>query len=165
MAEKYTLERPATRERLIGFVVDGMSDADAALAISTPTRSVTPQAITKFRERHIEAITAKQQALTEALHHRWIADKDARLGKLQDIYAGLDDVRANYGFMVTTEDVDENGETKIYTQHFNGQLAAQMRGVLSDASDELGQKPRPPESQPVAVAVQVNLSWADGTPA
>lgn len=143
-ANNGTLER--RKAKVFEYILTGaMSDAQVALALSTPKRSVTPQAITAFRERHATELAQVTIELIEEVKHRWIADKDARLGKLENIYDGLEEVKETYGFMVTTEEAaGKEGERVIYDQHFNGQLAAQMRGVLSDAADELGQKPKTP---------------------
>lgn len=144
MATHGFLETPAKRKKIIALVLDGMSDAQVARAVSNKSNTVTRQAITVFRKRHQDVLAPAEQQGIEAVVQHWIADKEVRLTKLEEIYDGLDDVRKTYGFMVTTEEKDEKDKVVIYDQHFNGQLAAQMRGVLSDAADELGQKPKTP---------------------
>lgn len=144
MATHGYLETPAKRKKIIALVLEGKSDAQVALAVSNKSNTVTRQAITVFRKRHQDVLAPAEQQAIEAVVDRWIANKDKRLGKLEAIYAGLEEVKDTYGFMVTTEETSgKQGERVIYDQHFNGALAAQMRGVLSDASDELGQKPKP----------------------
>ena len=156
MATHGFLETPAKRKKVIELVLAGRSDAEVALAVSTPSTRVSRQAIAGFRWRHADILKPAELEMIAEVKRRWIADKDARLGKLEEIYAGLDDVRTRYGFMVTTEEVGEDDKRVIRDQHFNGALAAQMRGVLSDASDELGQKPRP-DGGATAVASVVNI--------
>ena len=135
------------RKHIIALVLDGKGDTEIVRTISKGGVTVTRQAIGAFKRRHADVLKPKEDALIEMvvaqLAHRWIADKDERLGRLEQIYEGLDKVREDYGFMVTTEEAGEDGERHIFDHRFNGALAAQMRGVLSDASDELGQKPKP----------------------
>lgn len=133
------------RKLIIGLILEGGKDTAIARAVSTKRLTVTRQAIGAFRRRHAEALRAREEKNLQQVDHRWIANKDKRLGKLEAIFAGLEAVVDTYGFMVTTEEATgKEGERTIYDQHFNGALAAQMRGVLSDASDELGQKPKTP---------------------
>lgn len=160
MATPYTLERPKTAERVIGFVVSGMTDLEVSRAISTKRRSVSQPAITQFRQRHAAEIEAAKAALVEATRHHWIADQQQRIEKLEQLFDDVQSYQDENGLSEVTIGYDDQGGERSRTVRFAGAIVAAKRGILSDVSDELGQKVKP--DQNVNLRAQVLIRGVTG---
>jgi hypothetical protein len=73
------LERPKVKERVIALVLGGKTDREIAQAISTTRRSVSFQAISKFRQRHQDEIVSAIQRAEDAVIDLAIRDKEERI--------------------------------------------------------------------------------------
>lgn len=155
MANPGFLERPARRERIIGLVVDGLTDNDIAKVISTKRISVSQPAITQFRQRHVAAIEAKKAEAVQAVKDEWIADKQERIKRLAGLYQDVEDWQTENGISEVTISYDKDGAERGRTLKLNAALVNAKRGILSDVSDQLGQTPRPDQNLNIKAQVLV----------
>lgn len=141
----YGLEKPRIKEKVIALVLDGKSNREIAAAISTAKKPVSFQAIARFRKRHATEIEPAIEQAAVAVVERAITDKSVRLVKLDDMFQKCEEALNEYGVMITEESTYGSGEhtTLTITRRFNGAMIREMRGLLRDAAEELGQMPRP----------------------
>lgn len=122
---------------------------------------VDRSAITHFEDRHEADIAAMSAEVRRQVEDFAIASKVERIATLQrladDVTAYLDD----RGLMERTVTTTKDGAT-IERERFAREVAAELRAILKDAADELGQIPRPSDQINVNVAVGVQLVWQDG---
>lgn len=161
MAKAFALEKPKTREKLLGFIADGLSDAGAAAAMTTKRLSVTRQAVTAFRLRHGELVEAKIEEAVAEVKQRWISDKDLRLAELEHWYDLTRKEADEFGITVvervteTKGEGDEATEVVTETRDYRAALVKEARGILRQASEELGQLPRAEQHNTVNVGIIV----------
>lgn len=92
--------------------------------------NVQPHAITMFKKRHAREIDEMRDRLDEEFAGLWIADKEKRLGELQELIDILD---------------------TAYAQFPDAEYARAKATLLKQASEELGQLP--PRQQVVSAHV------------
>lgn len=164
MAEKFALEKPATKAKAIGLIIDGLSDADVAAALSDKKMTVTRQAITAFRHRHASEIAPVVEEVVKQVADYAISQKVNRIAGLdylaQQVRAVIDD-RGMIERQVTTTE-----HAEIVRERFARELPAELRAIYKAAAEEMGDLPRPADqSINVNVGVAVQLVWSDGSPA
>lgn len=144
MAAHHFLEKPAIKAKVLCFVADGKSDREVAAAVSTKRTVVSRQAITAFRHRHTDDLATKQEEAIAEVEELWITDKAERIKRLAAMFDKCDEALTEYGVMITEERTFGNGDDAetVTTRRFNGGMVKEMRGLLSDAANELGQLPK-----------------------
>jgi hypothetical protein len=134
------LERPKTKTRVIELVLEGLTDRQVAQKISTPRNSVSFQAISKFRARHADVLKPAAKAMVEAAVQHAIATKDARLADLQFLRDKTFEVIDQRGTLEARDvKIAANGQT-VDVMRYDAGLVAQLRGVLADAAEEMGER-------------------------
>ncbi len=109
---------------------------------------ISRQAVHKHLNKRAEELSTKKQLLVDAVVDNWITDKKARLERLRLMADKTLAEADEYGIVVVdrvTETTKEgNTETVTVSEHrdYREALVRQLRGLLSDAADELGQKPK-----------------------
>jgi len=119
---------------------------------------VAPSSITRFTERHAAAIAAMRTEVIKQVEDYYIAHKVNRIAALDKLYRLMDAEVDEDGLAVTEVRHEyRNGEqvAEVETRDFRGSLVREMRGVLKDAADELGQIPRPDVHNTVNVGILV----------
>ena len=140
---QYTLERPATKERVISLLAEGHSESAVAELVATKQRSVTQQAVNAFAVRHAAEIAERQQMIASLAKTDWIGNKEQRIRELASLYQVLSAELAEHGPRVKeVREIAEDG-TQTTTRYGGGWLPVQLRGILRDAAEELGQIDRP----------------------
>lgn len=152
------LEKPATRAKAISLIIEGLSDAEVAAALSDKRVSVTRQAITQFRHRHAAEIAPVVEEIVKQTTDYAIASKVKRVAALDDrwqrmvalINARATDTRYSdepgyeTGLMVHQLKAVGKGDdfqlVDLYVTD-NG-LLAEMRATERAAAEELDQMPR-----------------------
>lgn len=113
---------------------------------------------TRFEHEHREAIDAMRVEVIKQVEDYAIAHKVNRIAALDKLYR-LMDAEVDEDGLAVTEIRHEyrNGEqvAEVETRDFRGALVREIRGVLKDAADELGQIPRPDVHNTVNVGILV----------
>jgi len=157
-----TLERAGTKATVIALILEGKTDTDIATAVSSRGHVLSRQAVTSFRKRHAGELASAVQAVEQAIVNVAIKDKEERIRKLARIYERCEEFVEQNGVMVTEVEYRNDGETTIETRRFQTGLVREMRGILKDVAEELGQIPRA-DTAAVAVAVQVIVREVHGS--
>lgn len=140
MAYKHTLER--NQDKVIRLVLDGLSDAQVAERMSTRGVTVTRQAVTQFRRRHADKLTTVKAEVIKAVQDYAIADKVYRIGVLDKLASLMVAEVDAKGIMLTETTFSKEGEKTYESRELHDKLVKEIRGVLKDAADELGQIPK-----------------------
>lgn len=133
-----TLE--AQRAQVVAWLIEGKRPPEIAALTGT-----SRQAVHAFKRRHITEIQPRQQAIINAR----LRDKEARINELNWLYETARTEAETHGLTIveTRTETDGEGEeaTKIVyeTRDFRTGMVREMRGLLKDIADELGQIPRP----------------------
>ena len=117
---------------VVAILATGEQPAEVARIYSVERSSVT-----RFVERHTDAIEAMRAEVIEQAQQFLIADKMFRIGALDGLFQQMAEEARAYGIVETGED----------GRYFRDKLVNQMRGVLKDAAEELGQI-TPPDKNP-----------------
>ena len=160
------LERPKVRAQVLAWVLEDKTDSEIAKLLPESQR-VTRQAITAFRQRHTAELGPATAKIERDSLDYAIASKVNRIAALDDLLQRMQAEIAEYGLAVTeVEYIEGKEDRRIETRNFRATLVREIRAVIRDASEELGQLPRAPEANvTVNVGVAVDLVWQDGTPA
>jgi hypothetical protein len=101
---------------------------------------VAPSSITRFTERHADAIDAMRTEIVRQVEDYAIAHKVNRVATLQRL---MDDVTAHLdarGLMEVSTVTKPDGTT-IERERFAREVSAELRAILKDAALEMGQIP------------------------
>ncbi len=151
MAVRYDLEHGRTRNKLIGLLADGLTYQSAADAIASPSLKTSPPAVFKFAQRHAAEIAKRREMLAETADSSWIGDKTERVRKLAGLYQALTaELEAHGPRVKEVKEIAEDG-TVTTTRYGGGWITQQLRGILRDAAEELGQIERPSINQNIQV--------------
>ena len=139
MANPRYLERPKNKAKLLSLLgVEGMTSREAATHMSTGTTSVTHQAVEQFAARHRNELEPVRQQTEQAVVQLWVTNKARRIEYMQGMLEELEQARQQEGLA-------SGGRVNVG-------LIREMRGLLHDMAEQLGQIPRP------APAVNENTS-------
>lgn len=132
-----TLERPKAKAKTIALVLEGKSDSEVAAVMN-----VSRQAITKFRHRHAADIAPVVAAVQQAIIDVALKDKEARIRELAWLYGLSRNEVEEHGIAVTEVRYEGRGEssTEVQTRDYRAPLVKEMRGLLSDIADEMGER-------------------------
>ena len=83
MANRYPLDKPATKAKAISYILEGLSDAEVAAALSDKRISVTRQAVHAFRKRHADELAPAVAEVERQITDYAIAQKVNRIAGLQ----------------------------------------------------------------------------------
>jgi hypothetical protein len=145
------LDKPPMKGRIIELVMGGATDREIASSISTSQRQFSFQAIAAFRQRHAKQINAAKGRMLEAAVKYTIASKDARLADLQmlrDRTIAL--IESRQGLEARDYKFGPEGE-RILILRYDAGMVTQLRGILRDAAEELGQIEKPAVTNNVQV--------------
>lgn len=140
------------RATVLGLLVDGSSHGDIASQVG-----VTPQAIDRFAKKHVAEIEALRGKIAAAVEDVTIRDKAERIRRLAGLYDGMQAIIDSRGLMVA--EVKFVGGPlvgrEVEVERFDAALVREMRGVLSDVAEEVGDiaEPKPPTSVPYLVQI------------
>lgn len=158
------LEKPATRAKAISLIIEGLSDAEVAAALSDKRVSVTRQAITQFRHRHAAEIAPVVEQVEKQITDYAIAQKVNRIAGLQALADRVHSVIDDRGLVERT--VTSGKDWESVRERFARELPAELRAIYKAAAEEMGDLPRPADqSINVNVGVALALVWNDGSPA
>lgn len=124
------------------MTLSGIAPSDIAAELG-----ISRQAVHKHLNKRAEELSTKKQLLVDAVVDNWITDKKARLERLRLLADKTLEEVDEYGITIVEEvmSVGKDGtSTTVKTRDYRASLVRELRGLLSDAADELGQKPRPP---------------------
>lgn len=138
---------------MLELVLTGMSDAQVATALSTKTASVSPQAVTQFRDRHADQIAGVQAERLRLASDYAIAHTVNRVATNDMLKNLLLDVRAaraaggtgmETGLVVKREKALGSGRNMTVVEEYeiDPALVTLIDRLHSSTADELGQKPR-----------------------
>jgi len=126
------LERPKNRAKVLAWLVEGKGPAEIATLISTKGQPVSRQAVQAFRDRHADELAPMVEAVEKQITDYAIASKVNRIAALDRLLGGMEREVADYGLIEDSED----------GRYFRDKLVKEIRGVLRDAAEELGQMPK-----------------------
>ena len=138
------LERPKTKAKIIAWLIEGKGPTEIAALVSTPAKPVSRQAICNFRNRHAADIAPVVERIEREITDYAIAQKVNRIAALDDICQRIRQEVEEYGLAVTEVEYDSSGkeERRIETRNFRASLVRELRGVMRDVAEELGQLPQ-----------------------
>ncbi len=167
---RYRHDKPLTRRRVIMELVGLLADGELTQAAMANRYGVTPSAITRFRDRHADAIAARLDENREAFDDLWIAKKAARLAAYQEMaerVEGVDDQVEELRAAIEAneyDDVDARlAAIKLYDSLLGRLIELErVRAVaLSQVADELGAKPQRVKVEASGVTTRVHLVGVD----
>jgi hypothetical protein len=131
------LERPKSKAKTIALVLEGKSDSEVAAVMN-----VTRQAITKFRHRHAAEIAPIVEQVEAAIIDVALKDKENRIRELAWLYGLARTEAEEHGITITETRYEGRGEDReeYQTRDFRAGMVKEMRGLLADIADELGQR-------------------------
>lgn len=158
MANRYPLDKPATKAKVVSYMLDGMSDGEIAAALAEKRITVTRQAVHAFRKRHADelmpAVAEVERQITDAAiadKVRRILDADAdyhRLGSVIEARAAdmrYDEPGYRSGVMVHQLKQIGSGRNAETVDEYKVDIAliAERRALRRAVAEELAQLPRP----------------------
>lgn len=164
MANRYPLDKPATKAKAISYILEGLSDAEVAAALSDKRISVTRQAVHAFRKRHADELAPAVAEVERQITDYAIAQKVNRIAGLQSLADRVHALIDDRGLLERT--VTSGKDWESVRERFARELPAELRAIYKAAAEEMGDLPRPTDqSINVNVGVALALQWSDGTPA
>jgi hypothetical protein len=138
LTNQSVLEKPKTRAQVIAWIVEGKRDAEIASMLKT---QVSRQAIHQFRKRHAAEITPVVKQLDDAIIDVALKDKESRIRELAWLYGLARDEAVEHGITITETHYEGRGETRdeYVTRDFRTGMVKEMRGLLHDIAEEMGQ--------------------------
>lgn len=134
--------------------IAGRSTRAIAELLSADGIAVTHSAVAGFQRRHKDEIAILEDAVRREISELAVTEKAERIRRLSALYDGMQAIVDKQGLLI--EDVKWIGDAEtgreVKVVRFNAGLVQQMRGVLRDIADELGDIPRP------AINIQTNVS-------
>lgn len=132
---------------IIGWIIEGRTVTEIVPLLKEHRHlTVTHQALTAFKRRHAAEIDAAQRKVAEAVLNVTIRDKAERIHRLSGLYDKMTEIVETRGLLAT--DVKYVGSAEygreVEVQRFDAALVRELRGVLSDVADELGDRPKTP---------------------
>lgn len=126
---------------VIAMLLDGSTEREVAAHFGASRRGVE-----LFKKKHTAEIADVKAAAVEKVKTDWIADRAARIAKLQGLYELAEAEVTEYGITIVEKrtESDDGKETVYEMRDFRGQMVKEMRGILRDAATELGQIVPPP---------------------
>lgn len=150
---------------VMAWTLEGRSTREIAERLEALGVSVTHRAVVGFQRRHREEIVTLEDAVRTQLTGRAITEKAERIRRLSALYDGMQAIVDERGLMA--EDVKWIGDTEsgreVKVQRFDAGLVREMRAVLREVAEQLGQIPRPPinvsNTQEVRVIIERRNDW------
>lgn len=134
------LDKPATAQRIIGWLVEGKSHADVAKLLQTKRIKTSRQAVTAFAHRHKAELGSLEARVVEAVADVTIADLSMQLRELGDLFERQKQIVETRGLMAA-ETKHIGGPLfgrEIVVERFDAPLVREIRGTLKDAADLMG---------------------------
>lgn len=123
---------------VLKLILDGLSDAQVAAALSSKKLVTSRQAITAFRHRHAPELSASVNAIVKQAEDFAIANKVGRLAELQWLYEQTKAEVEEHGLVTEKVTTAEDGGPH-FSREYRAAMVKEMRGLLKDAAVELGQ--------------------------
>ena len=141
------LAKPKVRARIRAWCVEGKSSREIVELLKAELRiSVTPQAVQGYIRRHRAEIDALVGRVVEAVEEVTIKDKSERIRRLAGLYDRMDEIVTTRGLLAREPKVIGSGRDayEVEVERFDAALVRELRGVLGDVADELGDRPKTP---------------------
>lgn len=141
------------QDEVIAFLLNGWNWERIAQKYGVHRSSVM-----KFQARHADKLQALQAVVTKQVEDYAIAQKVNRIAELQWWYDRTREEADRDGLTIVEQvlTVSKDGvETTTITKDYRAAMVREARALLSDAADELGQKPRPEQHNTVNVGIIV----------
>ncbi len=116
--------------------LSGLTPAEIARRLG-----VSRQAVHTHLRKNTDVVTAKKRVMIDAVVDNWLTEKRFRLEKMQKVYDDLEAIAIERTYSVT-ETTAVGEDVTVTAKRIDGALVGALRGLLSDAADELGQKPK-----------------------
>lgn len=139
--QRRVLDRPGNRKRIEALILEGLSDGAIARQMK-----VTRQAITAFRHRNAAEVAATVAVVEKQIEDLALGNKEARIRERAWLYGLARKEAEDYGITIAEERREyKRGYEEpnvIITRDFRGAMVKEMRGLLHDIAEELGQLPK-----------------------
>ncbi len=126
----------AAAAQVLEMSLSGLTPAEIARRLG-----VSRQAVHFHLKKNTDVQTAKKRFQVDMVIDNWLTEKRFRLEKMQKVYDDLEAIAIERTYSVT-ETTAVGDDVTVTAKRIDGALMTAMRGLLSDAADELGQKPR-----------------------
>lgn len=133
------LER--NKARVISLVLEGLSDAEVAAAMSERRVTVSRQAVTAFRRRHAAEIAPVVAEVERQIKDYAIASKVNRIAGLDALRQRVENWVEERGLVELQETTHESGAVTV-RERFAREVSAELRALYRAAAEELDQLPR-----------------------
>ena len=131
---------------MIAWLVDGKSTREVVALLAEQGVKTTFQGVAAFRKRHLPDIDALTSRVVAAVEDLTIRDKAERIRRLSGLYDGMQAIVDTRGLLATDVKFVGGPEygREVEVERFDAALVKELRGVLSDVADELGDRPKTP---------------------
>lgn len=128
------------RREVVAWLTEGKPVAEIARELG-----VSYQAVYKWRDAHAAELAVVSAKLDRKVERHAIAHVDNRIAELQHLFDLTRKEVDDYGITVVERRIEKDGEaeTIIETRDYRKDLVHEARGLLNDAAEQLGQKPKP----------------------
>jgi hypothetical protein len=135
LANRYPLDKPATKAKVMSFILEGLSDGEIAAALSDKKIMVSRQAVWGFRQRHAAEIAPVVEQLEKQITDYAISQKVNRIADLDNLrnMAILELRATGYAW----DEIGKNGVKRKVSG-----AVADLKDTLQRAAEELDQLPR-----------------------
>lgn len=142
MTVRSTLDRPKVKPLIIGWSVGGVGPSEIVTRLKGQKINVTRQAVHGFLKRHGVEIQALGARVQEQVAVHAITSKEERIRRLDSLWDDMNEIRQSRGLMARDVKVYGTGRERTVEEieRFDAALVKEMRGVLGDVAEEMGDR-------------------------
>lgn len=156
MPARGPLETAKIRPRVVAWALDGKTDREIVVRLRRlrPPVHVTHQAIARFRARHADELTRREEQVAERVVGVTIAQKEERIRRAEVVGLKLMEWIEQYG-PVTVTYHEANGQTSV-EHRFNKGLVDALVNLQKYVAEEAGELPKRLDPPPPPAEERVN---------